>query len=880
MSWASAAAARLRGLFGRSRLERELDDEVRFHLEMQIEDNLKAGMNPIEARLAALRSFGAIEPMKERYRERRAFALVETIAQDIRYAARTLRKSPAFTMTAVATLALAIGANTAMFSVVNAVLLRPLPYRAPEQLAMLWTGMPGQNLQGRPPYQTVEEWRRRSKSFEDMAVLDGVSMTLTATDGAEKISGVRVSPNFFPLLGIQPLLGRSFSAEDAEQRRRVAMISHGFLQSRVGGSADAIGASIMLDRRPSQIIGILPAGSGVPGFGADVWEPHTLFADWETRRVARIVGSWIVFGRLRPNVTLNRAQAEMSAIARALDEELPAAERNRGISAIPLGLYVVGSRSRLALWMLTGAVFCVLLIAAANIASLSLARGVGRAREIAIRAALGASPLRIVRQLLAESVTLAAISGVLGSLLAAALIRLIQAFGPGDLARLNEVSLDRRVLGWALGISLVTGILVGLAPAITTLRRNLRPSGEEGGRSVSGGLASRRIRRALVVGEFALAIILMAGAGLLIRSWLQVEGIDPGFRPERVLLMNLTTNALVAPARRVNFYADVLEQVESLHGVESAGMIGDLFISSDAEPIVTTEGDGGITSGRLRLRLDEVSERLFATLGTPLLRGRFFSAEDGPDSLPVAIVNDAMARHLWPGRDPVGKRFKFGPQDSNRPWFTVVGVVGDMRRQGLETEPIPQMFQPLAQNPSGNEILLVRTSTDDPLAMVGTVQAAVRRVERNLPLYSVTTLEDRLGIYLAQRRFQTSLLIGFSLIALLMAAIGIYGLILYSVAARTQEIGIRMAIGAQAGDIFRMIVGEGLQLSVTGLAIGLVGALLAGRAGSSLLFGVTGTDPLTFMTVSLLLTAVATAACYFPARRAMKIEPVVALRHT
>jgi len=880
MSWARAATARLSGLFRRTRLERELDDEVRFHLDMQIEDNLKAGMNQSEARLAALRSFGAIEPMKERYRERRAFALVETTAQDIRYAVRTLRKSLTFTTTAVATLALAIGANTAMFSVVNAVLLRQLPYRAPEQLAMLWTGMPGQNLQGRPAYQTVEEWRRRSKSFADLAVVDGVSMTLTDSDGAEKISGVRISPNFFPLLGIQPLQGRSFSAEDADERRRVVLISHAFWQTRFGGSADAIGASIILDGRPSQIIGILPAGSNVPGFGADVWEPHTLFADWDTRRVSRNAGSWIVFGRLRPNVTVDRAQSEMSAIARVLDEELPAAERNRGISVVPLSLYVVGSRSRLALWMLTGAVFCVLLIAAANIASLSLARGVGRAREMAIRAALGASPLRIVRQLLAESVTLAAISGVLGSLLAFALIRLIRAFGPDDLARLNEASLDLRVLGWALGISLVTGILVGLAPAFTTFRRNGRPSGEEGGRSVSGGLASRRIRRALVVGEFALAIVLMAGAGLLIRSWWRVEGIDPGFRPERVLLMNITTNALVAPARRVNFYADVLEQVESLHGVESAGMIGDLFISGDAEPIVTTEGDGGITSRRLRLRLDEVSERLFATLGTPLLRGRFFSAEDRPDSPPVAIVNDAMARHLWPGRDPVGRRIKFGPQDSNQPWFTVVGVVGDMRRQGLETEPIPQLFQPLTQNPSGNEILLVRTSANNPLAMVGTVQAAVRRVERNLPLYSVTTLEDSLGIYLAQRRFLTSLLIGFSLIALLMAAIGIYGLIFYSVAARTRELGIRMAIGAQAGDIFRMIVGEGLQLSLTGLAIGIVGALLVGRAGSSLLFGVTATDPLTFATVALLLTAVATAACYFPARRAMKIEPVVALRHT
>jgi macrolide transport system ATP-binding/permease protein len=440
------------------------------------------------------------------------------------------------------------------------------------------------------------------------------------------------------------------------------------------------------------------------------------------------------------------------------------------------------------------------------------------------------------------------------------------------------VGLDLRVLGWASAVSLLTGILVGLAPAITMFRRNLRPSGEEGGRGVAGGLATRKIRRALVVAEFALAIILMTGAGLLIRSWRHVVSVDPGFRPERVLSMNITTNAFVAPAQRVDFYVDVLAQVESLPGVESAGMMGDLFISSDTEPLVTTEENAERTPERLRLRIDEVSERLFTTLRTPLLRGRFFSVEDGPHSPPVAIINDAMARRLWPGRDPVGTRFKFGPRDSDRPWFTVVGVVGDMRRQGLETEPIPQMFQPLAQNPSGNEILFVRTSMDDPLAMVGTVRAAVRRVEKNVPIYSVTTLDDRLGSYLTQRRFQTSLLIGFSVVALLMAAIGIYGLIHYSVATRTHEIGIRMAVGARAGDMFRMIVREGLQLSVTGLMIGLAGALLLGRAGSGLLFGVSATDPLTFTTVSLLLTAVATAACYFPARRAMKVQPIVALR--
>ena len=802
------------------------------------------------------------------------------LVRDLRYAVRALRKSPAFTATSVAVLALAIGANTAMFSVLNAVLLRPLPYRSPEELAMLWTGIPGQNLQGRPAYLTVEEWRRQSKSFADMAVFDPVSVTLTDADGAGKISVARISPNFFSLLGVQPLQGRTFSAEEAEERRRVALISHRFWQARFGGSRDAIGSSIELDGRFSQIIGILPAGFQVARLNADVdvWEPHTMFPDWEARRGARGAGSWFVVGRLRPNVTVDQAQAEMSPIARVLDEELPAADRNRGITLVSLSQYVVGSRSRLALWMLTGAVFCVLLIAAANVASLSLARSVSRAREMAIRATLGASPARIVRQLLAESVTLAALSGLLGTWLAVAGIRLIRALGPGDLARLNEASLDLRVLAWALAISLLTGILVGLAPALTMLRRNLRLSGEEGGRSVSGGLATLRIRRALVVSEFALAIILLAGAGLLVRSWLSVERVDPGFRPERVLSMQLSTTAFFAPAQRANFYGRVLEQIESLPGVESAGIIGDLFISSDSEEILTTESNAGITSERLRLRRDEASGRFFTTLRTPLLRGRFFSVEDGPDAPRVVIINDAMARHLWPGRDPVGRRIKLGPRDSDRPWLTVVGVVGDMRRQGLETEPIPQMFEPLAQNPSGLETLLVRTSSDDPVQMVATIRAAIGRVDKDAPLYGVTTLEERLGAYLTERRFQTSLLIGSAVVALLMAAIGIYGLILYSVATRTQEIGIRMAVGAQAGDIFRMVVREGLQLSVTGLTLGLVGALLVGRAGSSLLFGVTATDPLTFITVSMLLTAVAAAACYFPARRAMKIDPIAALR--
>lgn len=800
------------------------------------------------------------------------------VVRDIRYALRTLRKSPDFTITSVAVLALAIGANTAMFSVLNAILIRPLPFHSPDQLAMLWSEVPSQNLrEGRTAYWNVEQWRNQSKTFVDMAFFDGVSVTLTSTDKAEQISIVRHSPNLFPLLGIQPLLGRIFTAEEAEQRQRVALISHRFWQTRFGGSQDAVGATIEIDGAPSQIIGILPADFWFMEHTADVWEPHTMFRDWEALRRARGSGFWSVVGRLRSNRTIEQAQAEMSTIARSLDEQLPATDRNRGVSVVPLSVQVSGHSTRLALWMLMGAVFCVLLIAATNIASLSLARSASREREMAVRAALGASRMHIVRQLLAESLTLAVIAGLLGLLIADTGIRFLLAIKPRNLARLNDISLDPHVLGGALAFCLLTGILVGLAPAITMASRSLRPSGQEGGR-IAGGVATRRTRRALVVSEFAMAIILLVGAGLLVRSLWSVENVDLGFKPERVLSIQLSTTTFTAPAQRANFYSSVIEQIESLPGVESAGIVGDLFVGGNPERFVTVEGNVRTAAERLRFRSDETSPGFFKAAGTPLLRGRFFSSADGFGSSPVAIINNAMASSLWPGLDPVGKRFKIGAAESIGPWYTVVGVVGNMRRQGLEQDPIPQMFEPLAQNPSRLATLLVRTSVDDPLKMVGAVQAATRRVEKHVPLYGVTTLENRLNAFLIERRFQTSLLIGFSTIALLMAAIGIYGLIQYSIATRTQEIGIRMAVGAQAGEIFRMVIGEGLKLSLTGLALGLVGALWLGRAGSSLLFGVTATDPLTFVAVSILLTAVATAACYFPARRAMKVDPIVALR--
>lgn len=869
--------SRLRAL-GRSRQsDRDIDDEISSHLAEATEEYLRQGLSPEEARRAARRSFGGVTQTKEVYQQVRSFMWLEDLTRDLRHASRTLRKSPAFTAAAAATLALAIGANTAMFSVLDSVLLRPLPYRSPEQLAMLWSEDPTQDRrEGRSALWDVEQWRTQSQSFADMATFDSVGTTLRGPDGEEQIVGASISPNLLSLLGVQPVRGRDFSAAETEEQKRLVLISHRFWLARFAGADAVIGATLLLNGLPFQVIGVLPADFQIARLDADVWVSHT------TNQSVRGGQVWFVVGRLRPGVTFDQAQAEMSAVARRLNDQLPSTARNLGISVVPLTRYLVGPRTRLALWMLGGAVFCVFLIAAANVTSLSLARSVARTREMAVRAALGAGTGRIMRQLLTEGVVLALVSGVMGTLLALWGIRLVRTFDPGTLPRLNEVGVDLRVLGWAVAISVLGGILVGLAPAITTVRRDLRPSGEEGGRSVSGGAAAVRIRRALVVAEFALAIVLLFGAGLLVRSWWHVTGIEPGFRPERVLMMGIAAPpALTVGEQRTDLFQRIVEQVQAVPGVESVGIVDDFFTGNPREQALTVERNDGMVSERLLLTRDEISADFFTALGTPLLRGRFFSIGDRPEAAKVAIVNDALARRSWPGQDPVGRRFKLGPPESDGPWFAVVGLVGDMRRQGPEREALPQIFVPLSQNPASRNVeLFIRTSSRDPLTMAGTIRAAVRRVEQNAPIYGVAALKQQLGTYLAQRRFQTSLLTGFSIVALLMAAVGIYGLIQYSIVTRTQEIGLRVAIGAQRGDIFRMVVAEGLTLSLAGLGLGLAGAWWLGRAGSSLLFGVSASDPLTFTVVSGLLTAVSVAACYFPARRAMNVDPIVALRVT
>lgn len=881
MSWHRVFVARLRGLIGRRKRERGLDQEIQFHLDQLTEANLRSGMSPEAASFAARRSFGAVEPMKEQYRTRLTFAVLSTLAQDLRYALRTLRKSAGFTTAAVTTLAVAIGANTAMLSVVNAVLLRPLPYHDTERLVMLWTESPSENLrEGRTGYWNIEAWRQ-SQSFVGMAVFDGVSVTLTDAGRAERITSARISSSFLSLLGVVPAAGRMFTDEEAAQRRRVALVSHAFWQAHFAGSPGAIGAQIELDGVRTQVIGILPAGFHFPKLDAQIWEPHTLFPDWDDRRAVRGVDTWSVVGRLRPGISIQQAQAEMTALARGLDEHLPPAERNRGVTVMPLSLHVVGPRARFALWMLAAAVFCVLLIAATNVASLALARGISRTREFAIRAALGASSFRIIRQLTVESTLLAVMAGAAGSLLAWMAIRLLGSLDADILglpSPIGAIAMNGTVLGVALALSLFIGWLVGLTPAAILRRRNLDLNSDSG-RSIAGSAATQRLRRALVVGEFALAIVLLFSAGLFLRSWHHAEGVESGFQPERVVTIELHTPLQLPPPQRINFYNHVLQEVASLPGVEKAGFTSDLFISSTREYVLTTETGARSLPDRVELRRDEVSPDFFSTVGTPLLAGRFFSHTDGPDAPPVVIINQSLARHLWPSSEAVGRRFKFGPADSGGPWFNVIGVVADMRRQGAERKPIPQIFESLAQNPSGGGSLVVRTALDDPLRIAPAIQSAVLRIDPLAPVAAAETLETQLASFLLPRRFQTLLMATFSAIALLLAAVGIYGLIQYSVVTRTKEIGVRMAVGAQRASIFRMILGEGLKLSLAGLTLGLVAAIPIGRASSSLLFGISASDPQSLLVGVFLLLGVSVLACTLPARRAMNIEPVAALRN-
>jgi predicted permease len=880
MSWINRLASTLRS----KRLDRDLDDELRFHLEMRTRELIASGLSPEEARREARLRFGNPTSLQESTRSMDTLEWLETLWQDLRYACRVLRRSPGFTTVVVLTLALGIGANTAIFSVVNAVILRPLDCNEPQRLAVLDTADTRYNSKGAASYRDIAYWRSESRTFEEIAVyyLPGWSrQTLTGIEEPQPIQAAFVSSNFFPMLGVAPLLGRTVSAEDVQRRERVVVLSEALWRRRFDGSPSALQATLELDGKPWQVIGVMPETYRFPFRDTQCWMPVTSHDEWRDEGKDLKSRRWLGLGRLKPGASFEQAQAEMSTIAAHLEKEYPDTNAGLTVKVTALQLLVAGN-TRLALWVLLGAVAFVLLIACTNVANLVLARGATRERELAVRAALGAGRGRLVRQLLTESLALAAAAGALGLGLALAGIRALVAFGPLDLPRLSETRIDATVLVFTLLASLLAGILFGLAPAWRISRCNPNESLKQGGRATAGSLGLRHARSLLVVAEFALAVVLLAGAGLLIRSFLAVEAVDSGFKTERVLTVHIWFAASTPESRQLAFYRQGIERLAAIPGVEAAGAGNTLFQLGESRGFALREVEGRPAEPRDQwtpLSWTTVSGDYFQALGIPLLRGRFFSQRDRRDSSPVVIINETLARRYWPGEDPIGKRLKgFDPRGRNDEWVTVIGMVADTRTQGRERPPMAQLFQPQEQWSDGTPYFVIRTATRDAQQLSSAVRSVLHAVDKAAAITDVTTPEQRLQDQTSRRRFQAWLFGLFSGVALLLAAIGIYGIMHYSVAQRRHEIGIRMALGARPGDVLGLVVRQGLSLAAIGTAAGLLSALWLTRALATLLFGVTPTDPLTFAGVSAVLLLAALVACWLPARRATRIDPIVALR--
>ena len=882
MTWLKKLSRGLRSLFQRAQSERELDDELRFHLDRLTAENVEAGMSPKEARRRARIELGGVEQVKERVHEVRWGTMLETFWQDMRYGVRMLRRNPGFTTVAVLTLALGIGANTAIFSVVNAVLLRPLPYDNPHQLVMVWETIREAGYQTGPSYPNFEDWREQNQVFEQMVAFRSLDYTLTGVEEAVRVQGARVSAGFFPLLRVEPILGRPFlPEEDQAGAKNVVILSYGFWHRRFGGDPGAVGKKVTLDGTDFTVIGVLPPGFKFPYemVPAELWTPTALDAELFPQRGLHALGA---IGRLKPGVTLQQAQAEMDTIARRLEQEYPEDNTGRGVNLVPLHRQVVGG-VRPALLILLSAVGFVLLIACANTANLLLARGAARQEEMSIRAALGAGRGRLVGQWLTESMLLGLAGGTAGLVLALWALDAFVALVPDDFPRLGSIGIDGRVAGFALTVSLLTGLASGLAPAIHASGPDLQGGLKASGRT-SAGSGRHRLRSLLVVSEVMLTLVLLIGAGLLIRSFLRLLDVKPGFNP-----MNILTFEMSAPPsdydgnQLADFYRQVLDRVKSLPGVVSAGSATTLPLTgNNIGTIFRALGRPAPAPGEEpRIMYYSISPGYFRTMQIPLLKGRVLTERDMRDKAGVIVVNETLARRFWPGQDPLGEQLSLGlslDQEGEPEAYEIVGIVGDVRHRGLDREVFPQIYVSYRQQTWAFMSFVVR-SNRDPLSLVGGIRNQTLAVEKNQPVYNFQTMEQYLLDSVGQRRFSMMLVGLFALVALLLATMGVYSVVSYSVTQRTHEIGIRLALGAKRGDIFRLILGQGLGLTLMGVGVGLGGAFALTRFLESLLFGVATTDPLIFTAVPAFLLAVALLACYIPARRAMKVDPMVALRY-
>jgi putative ABC transport system permease protein len=817
---------------------------------------------------------------------------METLIKDLRYGVRGLLKRPGFTIVAIITLALGIGANTAIFSVVNAVVLRPLPYAEPDRLMTLWETMPGSDRRSVAPGNFVD-LRTQNKTFQDMAAMFYANFNLTSDGEPDRIDGATITSNLMSVLGASAQLGRTFQADDDEhQDRSVVLISDGLWKRRFAADKNIIGRTITLDETPHTIVGVMSRGFQYPA-RSDLWVlgrnrgavPTSLIAqvptnDWVHERDAHFVS---VIGRLRPGVTVSRAQSDIASITQRLEQDYPKTNSGLGSNVVPLHAQVVGD-VRGMLFILLGAVGFVLLIACNNVANLMLARASQRDREIAIRTAVGASRLRLIRQLLTESLLLSIVGGLAGLIVSIWAVDLFVKLSPGDIPRLSEASVDLRLLGFTLLVSLVTGVGFGLLPAFQATRTNLNTSLKEGGTKSSEGRQRRGARNILVVTEIALAQVLLVGAALLAISYVRVTQIDPGFNPDRVLTAKIAPSRKTYPdpKSRSAFYTTVLEHLQSLPGVESAGMVMSLPLTG------SSMNRGFRVEGRPEPKADEnvtmdfqiVSPGYFSTLQIPIKHGRGLTAADTESSERVIVINSAMARQYWPNEDPVGKRLAVGESSKDTSWRTIVGVVSDNRHASLSEPPVPTAFIAYRQDlESWPRMGFVIKAKSDALSLTSAVRKELASIDRAQPVYAIEPMTNLLSTSVAQRRFIMLLLGSLSAIALTLAMVGVYGVISFSVSERTQEIGIRMALGAQAADVLKMVLGQGMSVTLIGIAIGLGAAFGLTRLLASLLFQVSPTDVRTFSVVAVVLGVVAFLACYIPARRATKVDPLVALRY-
>jgi putative ABC transport system permease protein len=792
---------------------------------------------------------------------------------DIRYALRSLLRHRVFALTAILTLGLGIGANTAIFSAVNGVLLRPLPYPDPDRIITIWGHHPsiGRETASLPDFL---DWRK-ARSFSGMAAWANAAFTVTGTGEPEVATGALVTPNYFRVLGAPIPLGRDFREDEARGAARVVVLSQGYWQRAYGGRPDVVGRQITLGGVPYTIVGVGARGLAVPT-PVDIWAP--LQTDTSLGRRNDFLQ---VIGRLAPGVTVEAAGAELATIARRLEAEYPASNAGWGVELIGLQERIVGE-IRPALLVFLGAVALVLLIACANVANLMLVRVADREREVTIRAALGASRRRLLRQFLTESVLLALAGGILGLGIAVWGVDALRALEPGTVPRLQEIRLDGRALAFAFVLSIGTGLVFGVVPAIRALGFDLRGGLAEGGRALTGARAAARTRNALVLAEVALAAVLLVGAALLLRSFVGLQRVDPGISVHGILTARVTLprSRYDDPGRQVAFGDALLDRARALPGVTSAAFGTDAPV--DGGMPYWSIAIAGVEQPPPEVVQDAVvyraSPEYFHTFGLPLLRGRLFEAGDRLDRPPVAIVSQGLAQRYWPGRDPIGARVTFDdPADSAASWMTVVGVVGDVRQDGAVSPAYPQIYVPFAQLSSRTIVVALRTDRD-PLALVEPLKQVLAGVDANLALSQVSTMEQRVAGTLARPRVNALLLAAFAATALVLAALGIYGVIAYSVVQRTRELGIRVALGASADVVLGMVMRQGLSPVLIGLAIGLGVAAVGSRVLRSLLYGVTATDPATYVAVAAFLAVVAVAASYVPARRAARSDPVKALR--